>query len=91
MNPRAEAVRIRYKYRRMVIRGDIKVPHEVAVKLVGPDCAYHLYQQYQGGSTFAKASASAKASADESEDKGRRPFDQAQGRQKGEGNKERKT
>ncbi len=48
MNPRAESIRIRYKYRRMVIRGEIKVPHEVAVKLVGPDCAYHLYREHQG-------------------------------------------
>jgi hypothetical protein len=48
MNIKAESIRIRYKYRRMVIRGEIKVPHEVAVKLVGPDCAYHLYREHQG-------------------------------------------
>lgn len=47
MNPRAELIRIRYKYRRMVIRGEIKVPHEAAVKLVGPDCAYHLYGRHK--------------------------------------------
>ena len=41
-------MRIRYKYRRMILRGEIYVPHEAAVKLVGPDCAYHLYGRLQG-------------------------------------------
>jgi hypothetical protein len=48
MNPEAEKIRIRYKYRRMILRGEIKVPHEAAKKLIGPDCAYHLYGIYQG-------------------------------------------
>jgi hypothetical protein len=38
----------------MVIRGEIKVPHEVAVKLVGPDCAYHLYGNYKVESRKSK-------------------------------------
>ena len=48
MKPEAESIRIRYKYRRMILRGEIKVSHEAAVKLVGPDCAFHLYGQLQG-------------------------------------------
>jgi hypothetical protein len=31
----------------MILRGEIKVPHEAAIKLIGPDCAYHLYGIYQ--------------------------------------------
>jgi hypothetical protein len=47
MNPKAEAIRIKYKYRRMILRGEIKVPHEVSIKLLGPDCAYHLYGRWE--------------------------------------------
>jgi len=43
MNPKAEKIRIRYLYRRKVLSGDIKVPLGTAKRLVGPDCAYHLY------------------------------------------------
>ena len=47
-------MRIRYKYRRMILRGEIKVSHEAAVKLVGPDCAFHLYGIYSGESGKSK-------------------------------------
>jgi hypothetical protein len=43
MNPRAEQMRIRYLYRRMILSGEIKVDRHTAKKLIGPDCAYHLY------------------------------------------------
>lgn len=43
MNPKAEQIRLRYLYRTKVLRGEIKVPLGTAKKLVGPDCAYHLY------------------------------------------------
>lgn len=43
MNIKAEETRIRYLYRDMVLRGRIKLPFDAARKLVGPDCAYHLY------------------------------------------------
>ena len=54
MNIKAESIRIRYKYRRMILRGEMKIPHEAAVKLVGPDCAYHLYGNYKGESGKSK-------------------------------------
>jgi hypothetical protein len=38
-----EAQRIKSHYRRLVLLGKAKLPLEVARKLVGPDCAYHLY------------------------------------------------
>jgi hypothetical protein len=39
----AEIIRIRYKYRKLIMQGRVKLPYEEAVKLIGPDCAYHLY------------------------------------------------
>jgi hypothetical protein len=43
MNGKAEEIRIRYLYRDLVLRKKIRLPFEGAVKIVGPDCAYHLY------------------------------------------------
>ena len=39
----AELIRKKYKYRRLIMEGKLVLPHEDAVKLLGPDCAYHLY------------------------------------------------
>ena len=39
----AEYLRLKYKYRRLIMEGKITLPHEDAAKLLGPDCAYHLY------------------------------------------------
>ena len=43
MNREAEEIRLRYRYRDLIIRGKIRISFEGARKLVGPDCAYHLY------------------------------------------------
>ena len=43
MNRKAEEIRLRYRYRDLIIRGKIRISFEAARKLVGPDCAYHLY------------------------------------------------
>jgi hypothetical protein len=43
MKNKSEEIRIRYLYRDLVLRGRIKLPLEAARKIVGPDCAYHLY------------------------------------------------
>ena len=40
---RAEIIRLRYKYRTLIMRRKIKLSHQKAAKLIGPDCAYHLY------------------------------------------------
>jgi hypothetical protein len=39
----AEARRILDRYRRLVLLGKARLPLEEARRLVGPDCAYHLY------------------------------------------------
>ena len=38
-----EAQRINSQYRRLVLLGKAKLPLAAARRLVGPDCAYHLY------------------------------------------------
>jgi hypothetical protein len=43
VNPKAEQIRKRYLYRRLVLTGDAVIRRETARKMVGPDCAYHLY------------------------------------------------
>jgi hypothetical protein len=43
MSASLEAQRIRNRYRRLVLLGKAKLPFEIARRLVGPDCAYHLY------------------------------------------------
>ena len=40
---KAEEIRLRYQYRRLILSGKSKLPHKTAVRLIGPDCAYHLY------------------------------------------------
>lgn len=39
----SELIRLKYKYRNMILRGEMNIPLDAARKLVGPDCAYHLY------------------------------------------------
>ena len=38
-----EAARILDRYRRLILLGRARLPLEQARRLVGPDCAYHLY------------------------------------------------
>ena len=42
----AESIRIRYLYRRMILNGELSVSHGTAKRMVGPDCAYHLYGKH---------------------------------------------
>lgn len=42
-NDEAEELRIKYKYRRLLVQGHISIPYNDAAKLIGPDSAYHLY------------------------------------------------
>ena len=46
MKPEAERIRIRYLYRRMILNGELNVSHGTAKRMVGPDCAYHLYGRH---------------------------------------------
>ena len=45
MNQKAEVLRKQYLYRRLVLSGKANLPRRVAIRLVGPDCAYHLYRK----------------------------------------------
>lgn len=38
-----EVIRLKYLYRKLIIRVKFHLPLKDASKLVGPDCAYHLY------------------------------------------------
>ena len=35
--------RLRYLYRNLILKGKARISFEAARRLVGPDCAYHLY------------------------------------------------
>jgi hypothetical protein len=39
----AEELRLRYLYRKLILDGKIALSFESAKKIIGPDCAYHLY------------------------------------------------
>lgn len=39
----AEDMRVRYRYRRLILQRRARVSLEIAKRLIGPDCAYHLY------------------------------------------------
>jgi hypothetical protein len=41
----AAAARILASYKRAILLGGAKVPIDVARRLGGPDCAYHLYHR----------------------------------------------
>jgi hypothetical protein len=43
MKIKTDEIRIRYLYRHLILRGKVKVSFESARRLIGPDCAYHLY------------------------------------------------
>jgi len=41
-----EVMRKKYLYRRLILQGKIRISHDAARRLIGPDCAYHLYSTY---------------------------------------------
>jgi hypothetical protein len=43
MNDISEELRLRYLYRKLILDGKITLSLESAKKIIGPDCAYHLY------------------------------------------------
>jgi hypothetical protein len=51
---RADVSRILARYRRLVLLGKARLPLEAARKLVGPDCAYHLYFRHATGQRRAR-------------------------------------
>jgi hypothetical protein len=52
----AAAIRLRHRYRKAVLDGlpGPALPRQAAVRLVGPDCAYHLYPGFRPGDDATK-------------------------------------
>ncbi len=48
MKGKADDIRKRYLYRRLILSGKVKLSRTLAVRFVGPDCAYHLYHTESG-------------------------------------------
>ena len=42
----AELIRKKYLYRQLILTKKVGLPRTSATKLIGPDCAYHLYSQH---------------------------------------------
>ncbi|MEF3254996.1 MAG: hypothetical protein K6348_05465 [Deferribacterales bacterium] len=45
MGDKSEEIRIKYKYKELILKNKVKVGINAAKKIVGPDTAYHLYRQ----------------------------------------------
>jgi len=45
MNEKAETIKKRYQYRRLILTGKVSLSRKAATKLIGPDTAYHLYSK----------------------------------------------
>jgi len=50
LSENASIIAKKYKYKEMILKGRLKVNTSVAKKLVGPDCAYHLYRNFHDDS-----------------------------------------
>ena len=59
MGSTPEELRLRYLYRRAILRGEARVPLAGAKMLIGPDCAFHLYATVKGGAEEAEADSEA--------------------------------
>lgn len=57
MNEKAEAIKKRYRYRRLILMGKVDLSRHAAVKFIGADTAYHLYARATPRSRAAKNSA----------------------------------
>ena len=53
---KAELIRLKHLYKKLVMEGKIKLPFEQAVKFIGPDTAYHLYENRKGNRSTKNAS-----------------------------------
>ncbi|MEZ4701648.1 MAG: hypothetical protein R2834_15020 [Rhodothermales bacterium] len=48
LSQRADVMRKRYQYRRLIMKHKMGLSPASAAKLIGPDCAYHLYRHLTG-------------------------------------------
>jgi hypothetical protein len=42
---KSEIIKKKYLYRKLILRGKVKISRKKALGLIGPDCAYHLYSR----------------------------------------------
>jgi len=49
-SPQAEEIERRYRYRTLILKRKVKLTRLAATKMIGPDCAYHLYGSHPGES-----------------------------------------
>jgi hypothetical protein len=47
----SEEIRLRYLYRKLILEGKVVLSFEFAKKLIGPDCAFHLYSNIDSKTT----------------------------------------
>ena len=50
----ADIIRKKYQYRRLILKGEVSLPLKAAAKLIGSDCAYHLYCHLGGEKTKSR-------------------------------------
>ncbi|MCG8571082.1 MAG: hypothetical protein MJB14_13155 [Spirochaetes bacterium] len=43
-----EIITKKYRYRKLLLQHKLKLPIKTAQKIIGPDCAYHLYSGHSG-------------------------------------------
>jgi hypothetical protein len=49
------------RYKRLILLGKVSLPLEEARRIVGPDCAYHLYFRHRDGGASIEESAPRRA------------------------------
>jgi len=54
MTTNSEEIRLRYLYRKLILEGKVVHSFESAKKLIGPDCAFHLYSIVDAKTTKRK-------------------------------------
>jgi hypothetical protein len=67
---KAEFIRLKYKYRRLIMAGKINLPFREASLLIGPDCAYHLFSTLE----FENPKPPAEGSTKDDEDRPQMPL-----------------
>jgi hypothetical protein len=45
---KGEQIRKQHLYRRLILTGKARLSRQAAVRMIGPDCAYHLYRRHAG-------------------------------------------
>jgi hypothetical protein len=51
MTGNSEEIRLRYLYRKLILERKVVLSFESAKKLIGPDCAFHLYASIDAKTT----------------------------------------